>query len=121
MPGHGISAVPPHAGASVCIIACKDLSLNMRTIRQARSLTRAGHSVTIVGFRVPDARLAGEDNVATLIATGTPHPSILAMTRLWVTRRVLRDEAGLERGAEAFVAAGGSRGGIFTRRALAAL
>jgi len=105
----------------VCIIACKDLSLNMRTIRQARSLARAGHAVTIVGFRVPDARLAGEQEAATLVATGTPHPSILMMSRLWLTRYVLRDDAGLERGAEAFVAAGGSRGGLFTRRALAAL
>jgi glycosyltransferase involved in cell wall biosynthesis len=121
MPESGISAAPNQTGLSVCIIACKDLSLNMRTIRQARSLTRAGHEVTIVGFRVPDARLAGEDEVAILVATGTPHPSILMMTKLWVTHHVLRDDAGLECSAEAFVAAGDSRGGLFTRRAMAAL
>lgn len=105
----------------MCIIACKDLSLNMRTIRQARSLTRAGHAVTIVGFCVPDARLAAEHEAATLVATGSPHPSILMMNKLWLTRHVLGDDAGLQRGAEAFVAAGGSRGGLFTRRAMTAL
>ncbi|HEY1299357.1 MAG TPA: glycosyltransferase family 4 protein [Stellaceae bacterium] len=108
-------------GLSVCIIACKDLSLNTRVIRQARSLARAGHRVTIIGFVAPDAKLAGDEAAATLLATGGPGVPGWLMTRLWFSRRVLRDEVRVSRNAAAAVAAGKSRNGRFSRRAAARL
>src|SRR5437016_7658234 len=95
----------PGMPLSVCIIACKDLSLNMRTIRQARSLAAAGHQVTIVAYKPPDARLAGNDTVATLIATGAPPLPALLLARLWVTGRLLRNKSWQSRDATAAVAA----------------
>jgi glycosyltransferase involved in cell wall biosynthesis len=89
----------------------------MRTIRQARSLAQAGHKVTVVGFRNPDARLAGNGTSADLVATGIPPFPGLLMTRLWLTGRVLRNAAGQRRCAAAGVAAGRSRSGLFARRA----
>ncbi len=102
----------------MCILACKDLSLNMRTIRQARSLARAGHRVTVVGSAVPDARLARGDKAVNLIATGTPRSSLLMMNGLWLRGGFLREDAALHRAAESAVAAGCSRGGLFARRVM---
>lgn len=107
----------PQAPLSVCIIACKDLSLNMRTIRQARSLAHAGHRVTIVGYKAPDPRLGGDRAVASLVATGNAPAAIVLTSRLWTQTRILRDEAGAVRLAEAAVARGGGRTGIYARRA----
>src|SRR5947207_15854635 len=102
---------------SVCIIACKDLSLNMRTIRQARSLAAAGHQVTIVGYKTPDPRLAGNGRAATLVATGAPPVPAFLLSRLWVARCLLRNNGWQRREAAAAVAAGRTRSGLFARRA----
>ncbi|HEY1261246.1 MAG TPA: glycosyltransferase family 4 protein [Stellaceae bacterium] len=102
----------------MCIIACKDLSLNTRVIRQARSLSRAGHKVTIVGFVSPDAKLSAGEPAASLVATGGPGYPGIRMAQLWVARNVLRDDARVQRDAAATVAAGRSRSGRFARRAL---
>lgn len=102
----------------MCIIACKDLSLNTRVIRQARSLSRAGHKVTIIGFVSPDAKLSGDEPAATLLATGGPgYPGIL-MSKLWLARKVLGADGHVQRAAAAAVAAGRSRNGRFARQAL---
>ncbi len=98
---------------SVCIIACKDLSLNMRTIRQARSLAEAGHQVTIVGYKTPDPRLAGNTAAATLVATGAPPLPAGLVTRVWLHGRLFRNEARQRHHAAAGVAAGRSRSGLF--------
>lgn len=107
----------PHRPLSVCIIACKDLSLNMRTIRQGRSLARAGHRVTIVGFKTPDPRLGDDGAIAKLIATrGAPFP-IMLMGRLWTKSRILRDEPGAISLAVAAVARDRGKTGLYARRA----
>ena len=116
MPDHCAGADPRRTGLSVCIVAYKDLSLNMRAIRQARSLTQAGHHVTIVGFRAPDTRLAGDSQTATLVSTGAPPFPTRLMNRLWLRGRLLRGDAAQRRAAEAGVAAGRSRNGLFARR-----
>lgn len=102
---------------SVCILACKDLSLNMRTIRQARSLAAAGHDVTIVAYKTPDPRLAGEGTAATLIATGSPPLPLMLLGRLWLTGSLLRSKRWRRRHADAGVAAGQSRSGLFAELA----
>ncbi len=103
---------------SVCIIACKDLSLNMRTIRQARSLTEAGHQVMIVGYKTPDPRLAGNTAAARLIATGAPPLPAALFGRVWLHGRLLRNEVRQHRHAARGVAAGRSRSGLFAVRAI---
>lgn len=113
----GVAAAMRPAGLSVCIVACKDLSLNTRVMRQATALARAGHAVTVIGFDVPDSRLATAEEAATLLATGAPLYPGLVMAGLWLTRHVLPGDAGLRRGAAAAVAARRSRGGLFARRA----
>jgi glycosyltransferase involved in cell wall biosynthesis len=102
---------------SVCIIACKDLSLNMRTIRQARSLTEAGHRVMIVGYKTPDPRLAGNTAAATLVATGAPPLPAALFGRVWLHGRLLRSEIRQHRLAATAVAAGRGRTGLFASRA----
>jgi glycosyltransferase involved in cell wall biosynthesis len=89
----------------------------MRTMRQARALARAGHSVTIVAYRSPDAKLAAQGTAVTLLATGAPLYPIWLMGRLWLKGRLLRDIAGQRRDAAAGVAAGRSRSGLFAQRA----
>lgn len=101
---------------SVCIIACKDLSLNVRVLRQAKALAEAGHSATVIAFNTPDTRLMQADGV-TLMATGEPPFPALLLANLWSTAHVLRDEARLQRQAAAAVAAGQSRVGRFAQRA----
>lgn len=103
---------------SVCIVACKDLSLNMRTIRQARSLAEAGHRVMIVGYKTPDPRLAGNTEAATLIATGAPPLPAALLSRVWLHGRLLRNEIRQHRHAANGVAAGRSRTGMFASRAI---
>lgn len=103
---------------SVCIIACKDLSLNMRTIRQARSLTEAGHQVMIVGYKTPDPRLAGDRAAARLVATGSPPLPAALFWRVWLHGRLLRNEIRQHRHAAKGVAAGRSRSGLFASRAI---
>jgi glycosyltransferase involved in cell wall biosynthesis len=102
---------------SVCIIACKDLSLNMRTIRQARSLAEAGHQVMVVGYKTPDPRLAGNTAAANLIATGAPPLPAALFGRVWLHGRLLRNEIRQHRHAARGVAAGRSRTGLFASRA----
>jgi glycogen(starch) synthase len=116
MPHGSVETIPRQMGLSVCIIACKDLSLNLRTIRQAKSLARAGHSVTVVGFGIPDGRLAGDHDI-TLLRTGAPPYPALVMANLWALQR-LSDGDRLRRRAAAAVATGRSRTGLFARRAM---
>ena len=118
MPDSGIGTDTQQTGPSICIIACKDLSRNMRTIQQAKALARAGSAVTVIGYQVPDARLAGDQAVATLVATGAPpYPGPL-MLKLWLMRRLRRGDAAMQRVAAAGVAVGRSRGGRFARLAM---
>jgi glycosyltransferase involved in cell wall biosynthesis len=112
MTAHHTAASGRRGGLAVCILACKDLSLNMRAARQARSLAEAGHRVTVVGFRAPDPRLAGCSGAVTLVATGAPRAAPL-MKRPWLRPGAMRDEAGLRRRAEMMVAAGRSHDGLF--------
>src|SRR5690349_21028636 len=102
---------------SVCIVACKDLSLNMRTIRQARTLAAAGHEVTIVAYKTPDVGLARGAPSATLVATGSPPLPFLLLGQLWLAGSVLRSEKLRRRYAGSGVAAGHSRSGLFAQRA----
>src|SRR5579871_870064 len=105
---------------SVCILACKDMRLNMRAIRQAKALADAGHDVTIVSWRSPDPHLVA-GSPATLIATGDPPFVTPLMAALWVTGRVFRSPATERRIAAAGVRAGRSRAQLFARRADACL
>jgi glycosyltransferase involved in cell wall biosynthesis len=102
---------------SVCIIACKDLSLNMRTIRQARSLAESGHEVMIVAYKTPDPRLAGDTTTARLVATGAPPAPAALYGHVWLHGRLLRNEMRQHRLAAKAVAAGRSRTGRFASRA----
>lgn len=111
MLAHRTATAARHRGLAVCIVACKDLSLNMRAIRQARSLGEAGHEATVIAFCAPDAQLAGCTAAVTLVATGTPR-ALPVKQRSWL-RRAMRDDAGLQHRAEAAVAAGRSHDGLF--------
>jgi glycosyltransferase involved in cell wall biosynthesis len=114
---------PDHAltmPLSVCILACKDMRLNMRAIRQAKALADAGHDVTIVSWRSPDPHLVAGSR-ATLIATGDPPFVTPLMAALWVTGRVFRSPMTERRIAAAGVAAGRSRAQLFARRVDVAL
>ena len=110
------TAHAPSMPLSVCILACKDMRLNMRAIRQAKALAEAGHDVTIVSWRNPDPRVVGGSAPATLIATGDPPFVTPLMALLWVTGRVFRSAAAERRFAAAGVAAGRSRAQLFARR-----
>ena len=116
MPDDGAADNRLHRRLSICIVACKDLSLNTRAIRQAGALAEAGHQVTIVAFRTPDPRLAAGGAVATLIATGWPGFPIRLMSGLWLRRFLQRSDTRKPRSAAADVAALRSRNGRFARR-----
>jgi glycosyltransferase involved in cell wall biosynthesis len=121
MPDSSAIAASPRRPLSICIVACKDLSLNMRTVRQARSLARAGHHVTVVAYKPPDRRLAGDDTAVEFLRTGVPPFPKLLMVRLWVLGQVFGNRDRQHRDAVVGVDAGYSRACRFSCRVLGRL
>ncbi len=105
---------------AICIVAYKDLGLNMRVARQVETLLARGHHVTVVAFKRPDPASLPESRHLSILETGVPRmPAMMSLTGwLWRALPAPLGLAGASHLADTLAVANKTRCQQFMRQAL---